>query len=175
MPSKVIKFVFCINNYQISSTKTPCRWQGNSSRTFEARSVTVRKKSANAAVRNVSAASWISLTAAILAGCGGSVPPSAAFPFTHVAPSLAVRLDHRQSSVSPDIARSPQLLFESDLGTSDVDVYSLPDMMLKATLTGFQEPTGECSDRHGNVWIASSPGVPIRSSSSLVQLIMAAP
>jgi len=100
---------------------------------------------------------WLALAvAAIITGCGGGVPASVAFPGARVAPPLLVRRDHRKSWVSLDIARSPQLLFESDLGTGDVDVYSLPDMTLKATLTGFEEPTGECPDIHGNVWIANT-------------------
>jgi hypothetical protein len=100
---------------------------------------------------------WLALpVAAIITACGGGVPAFATFPGARVAPSLVARMDERKSWVSPDIARSQQLLFESDLGTSDVDVYSLPDMTLKATLTGFVEPLGECSDNHGNVWIANT-------------------
>ncbi|MBV8345366.1 MAG: hypothetical protein JO190_10295 [Candidatus Eremiobacteraeota bacterium] len=95
--------------------------------------------------------------AAVVAGCGGGAPSSSAFvPLARVAPPPAVQSDQRDSWISPDIASSPQLLFESDLGTGDVDVYSLPDMTLKATLTGFAQPTGECSDTHGNVWIANT-------------------
>ncbi len=100
---------------------------------------------------------WLALAvAASITGCGSGVPASVALPGTRVAPSLVVRTDQRKSWVSPDIARSPQSLFETDIGTGDVDVYSLPDMTLKATLTGFEEPTGECSDNHGNVWIANT-------------------
>jgi hypothetical protein len=100
---------------------------------------------------------WMALVAgAILAGCGGGAPSAPALSGARVAPSTAMRPDHSMSWVSPDIARSPQLLFESDVGTNDVDVYSLPDMTLKATLTGFVEPLGECPDSHGNVWIANT-------------------
>ncbi len=100
---------------------------------------------------------WVVLAAyAILAGCGGDVASSGAFPYARVASRPAMPPDHRKSWVSPDIARSTKLLFESDIGTDDVDVYLLPDMTLKATLTGFAEPLGECADNHGNVWIADA-------------------
>lgn len=92
----------------------------------------------------------------ILASCNGAVPPSPALPGARVVPPAAIVSDYGRSWVAPDIARSPQLLFESDLGTGHVDVYSLPDMALKATLTGFEEPTGECSDAQGDVWIANT-------------------
>ena len=87
---------------------------------------------------------WMMLTAAMLAGCGSGLPSAGALS------------DRGNSWVSPDIAHSSQLLFESDIGTAGVNVYSLPDLKLKATLTGLEEPTGECSDTHGNVWIADT-------------------
>jgi hypothetical protein len=109
------------------------------------------------ATRTVRAAGWMVLATVLLAGCGTRVSPYGA-PLTpsRVTLAPATQPDHRDSWISPDIAHSPQLLFESDIGTDEVDVYSLPDLTLKARLTGFEEPTGECSDGHGNVWIANT-------------------
>ena len=107
-------------------------------------------------MRRAWAVGWIALSLATLAGCGSGVPSPGAYPFARILPPSAIRPDRGKSWISPDIARSPQLLYESDLGRGDVDVYSLPDLSLKAKLKGFEEPTGECSDSHGNVWIANT-------------------
>ena len=67
-----------------------------------------------------------------------------------------VHSDHHKSWVSPDAAKAPRLLFESDSGTNDVNIYTLPALALKGTLTGFNEPQGECSDKNGNVWVTNT-------------------
>ncbi len=51
---------------------------------------------------------------------------------------------------------APKLLYVSDLGTFDVDVYSFPSLARIGKLTGFDEPQGECNDAKGNVWITST-------------------
>ncbi len=51
---------------------------------------------------------------------------------------------------------SPELLYVSDLGTFDVDVYRFPSLARAGKLTGFDEPQGECTDAEGNVWIANT-------------------
>ncbi len=117
-------------------------------------------------------ATWALIAGAFLAGCSstGSQSPTVPNPAmdarsaansrtANLFPSMTlppmVRPDRRRSWVSPDAARAKQLLFESDPGTDDVDMFSLPDMTHKGTLTGFKQPLGECSDRKGNVWIAN--------------------
>jgi len=60
---------------------------------------------------------------------------------------------HTKTWISPDIARSPRLFFQSDYGNSVVDVYAMPSMTLKATLSGFSGPQGLCSDSAGNVYV----------------------
>jgi hypothetical protein len=60
-------------------------------------------------------------------------------------------------SLSPNIvapgAKAAGLLFETDPGTNDVDIFSLPQMKLTQKLTGFKFPAGECSNLDGNIWI----------------------
>ena len=97
------------------------------------------------------------IACAILAACGQAMPSRTTALNTNAALRLPRTFspDHAKSWVSRDAARTTKLLFISDLGTSDVDIFALPDMTLKGKLTGFREPLGECSDNHGNVWIAN--------------------
>lgn len=107
---------------------------------------------------------------AVLAACGGSQSPSALTPgnpagFDAVnyaavpAPVLrnvAPHPNRGKSWVSPDVKGAPRLLFISDYGASDVLIFTMPDMALKATLTGFSYPEGECTDKSGNIWITNT-------------------
>ncbi len=68
----------------------------------------------------------------------------------------AARPNHRKSWISPDAQRAPRLLFISDYGADDVDIFTMPDMALKGQLTGLSFPEGECSDAGGNVWVANT-------------------
>jgi hypothetical protein len=78
-----------------------------------------------------------------------SIPVPAAGPVT-------VRPYRGKSWISPDVKRAPRLLFVSDYGASDVDIFTMPKMELKGTLAGFSFPEGECSDAQGNIWIANT-------------------
>ncbi len=81
------------------------------------------------------------LAAAIITACG-SLSPS------QVSPSGSPWL-------APGAAKTAGLLFETDPGTNDVDIFSLPQMKLRQKLTGFKFPTGECSALDGNIWIGN--------------------
>lgn len=110
--------------------------------------------------------------AALLAGCNnaGSTPAGtfsptndavralkrAAVPSVAGRPDARIRINHHKSWVSPDAKRAPRLLFISDYGAGDVNIFTMPDMALKGTLTGFSYPEGECSDASGNIWIANT-------------------
>ena len=108
---------------------------------------------------------------AMLAACnGGPQTPSALTPGNpagsgaakhRTVPSPAIRnvAAHRnlgKSWISRDIKRAPRLLFISDYGASDVDIFTMPDLKLKGQLTGFSFPEGACTDASGNVWIANT-------------------
>jgi hypothetical protein len=115
---------------------------------------------------------------AILAACNGGAPSSGLAPaglnaaqvglhrggFLHLrmVPSLAAKSvaamhpDHQKSWVSPDAKRAPRLLFISDYAADDVNIYTMPAMALKGTLTGFTSPEGMCTDAGGNIWISDT-------------------
>jgi hypothetical protein len=58
-----------------------------------------------------------------------------------------------KSWVSPDVKDVHELVFISDNRSEDVYIFKMPGFVLKGTLTGFQFPSGMCSDASGNVWI----------------------
>jgi hypothetical protein len=79
----------------------------------------------------------------ILAGCGQSQLP--------VAPTGA----SGPSWMTPN-ASTQTLLYVTDSGANHVNVYSYPSGALAGKLTGFQSPSGDCSDKAGNVWIVNA-------------------
>jgi hypothetical protein len=109
----------------------------------------------------------ISVTAMLLAGCGGSQAPIAApgamsqvaapGAITQVA-AIATHADPRKSWMAPD-AKKNDLLYLSSHGNGDVYVYSYPHVSLKGTLTGLSSPAGECVDKSGDVFITSGSGI----------------
>jgi hypothetical protein len=130
--------------------------------------------------RSATYALGVLAAAALLAGCstnGGSqlsgVAPSSGFNSTHVGIPQVLRHspqdlfvgvkwtgnvhpDHQKSWISPDVKKAPRLYFAADSGTDDVYIFTMPDLVLKGTLTGFDEPQGECSDTAGNIYIANT-------------------
>ncbi|MGB8908396.1 MAG: hypothetical protein WCC84_06575 [Candidatus Cybelea sp.] len=72
-----------------------------------------------------------------------------------VRPPVTLYRDTRTSWISPD-TRAPRLLFASDAGLGDVDIFTLPDFVLKGTITGFSEPQGMCAGIGGTVWVANT-------------------
>jgi hypothetical protein len=115
----------------------------------------------------------LTLAAAMLAACSGtqsgmnpagsnSMVPNAhtgnlALTFTG-AKSLgrSVHPDTRSSWMSPDKKKKKlDLLYVSDSGTDDVDVYNYPAGTSYGTLTGFEEPQGECTNGK-DVWVTNT-------------------
>ncbi len=98
--------------------------------------------------------------AALIAGCSGpqSVPSGSLEAQSRVATVVRDRAfapDRGASWIAP-AAKSSALLYVSDLGTFDVNVYAFPSLKPAGKLTGFDEPQGECGDAKGNVWITST-------------------
>lgn len=50
-------------------------------------------------------------------------------------------------------AKSGSLIYVSDQYLRTVFIFSYPKLKLVGSLTGFEQPDGECVDSHGNVWI----------------------
>ncbi len=102
-------------------------------------------------LRTTRHASGVLVAVALLAGCGA---PQLA-PSSQPLGTPAIHPDHNPSWMSPD-AKNHDLLYISDFGTDDVDVYSYPKGKLKGTLTGFAAPHGECVDAAGNVFVVNT-------------------
>jgi hypothetical protein len=96
-------------------------------------------------------------------------------PFIGVGPHGAVHLDRHKSWISPDAKNERRLLFASDSGLGDIDIYSLPGMKLKGQLTGFDNPQGMCSDSAGNVYVALTNETEIEKYSHAGSLLAAYP
>jgi hypothetical protein len=111
----------------------------------------------------------------LLAGCGGSTSPAqlgatgqstvaqlrhmggarAAYPFQLAGANAA------RSWMAPDAKASESLLYVADQDANDVEVYSYPGGKLKGTLTGFQTPSGVCSNKTGDVFILNGNGTSV--------------
>ena len=86
-----------------------------------------------------------------LGGCGSAAPPVAA-PLVSQLDAFTVRPDRDRSWMAPGLKETP-LLYVSDVGTGDVDVYAYPGGTLMGKLTGFVRPAGLCVDKKGNVFV----------------------
>jgi hypothetical protein len=60
--------------------------------------------------------------------------------------------DLRKSWIEPS-AKKGNLLYVSDQGTGDVEIYSYPSGHLRGVITGFGYPVGLCSDQNGDVYV----------------------
>jgi hypothetical protein len=114
--------------------------------------------------------SVLAVSVGMLAGCGGGAlqsTPAAVHPaaaaevpaLTGCAPAwlptpraIVCHRNTEKSWMSP--AAAGPLLYVSDIGAEDVDVFSYPAGKQVGTLTGFNEPAGICADRKGDVFIA---------------------
>jgi hypothetical protein len=81
----------------------------------------------------------------------GQPPAPVVVPSADVGPPQP---DRGASWLSAKAGDSGPLLYVTDLYNFDVDIYSVGSLKLVGKLTGFVEPEGECSDAHGDVWVA---------------------
>jgi len=108
--------------------------------------------------------------AALLAACNGGGSSSLAPTAGSLTPlsghgSIALTMPHYiERPVHSDRGRSwlkplpdahSALLYVSDQATNDVYVYSYPSGAAEGTLTGFDEPYGQCVDKNGDVFITN--------------------
>jgi hypothetical protein len=96
-----------------------------------------------------------SAAVALLAGCGGSQPPVAAPGAMMRSYSIARRSDRGKSWMAPDAKAIKELLYISDGATDDVFVYDYKTRALVGKLTGFDQPSSQCVDAKGDVWVLS--------------------
>jgi hypothetical protein len=99
--------------------------------------------------------------AAILAGCNGAASQlSPSETLLQSGPPLvsphgvapARRHDDRRSWMVAGAKRT-SLLYVTDANNGTVSVFSYPQGDLTGTLTGFEEPYGDCTNKAGDVWI----------------------
>lgn len=121
----------------------------------------------------------IAVALALLDGCGGNgsagaVPGQQSFVAPSglvaaqlhargiIAPPLAfsrqAQSDRPRSWMAPEAKGTPNLLYVADEATNDVEVYSYPAGKLEGTLTGFNAPSGICSNKAGDVFILNGGG-----------------
>ncbi|HEY1883226.1 MAG TPA: hypothetical protein VGG51_09345 [Candidatus Cybelea sp.] len=93
------------------------------------------------------------LAAGMLGGCSGfqSAPTTVGASPAQV--TRALHPDHRASWISPD-AKNKKLLYISDAGSNDVDIFALPSGKPVGTLSGFNESYGMCSEG-SHIWVAN--------------------
>ncbi|MBV8198177.1 MAG: hypothetical protein JO263_08575 [Candidatus Eremiobacteraeota bacterium] len=87
------------------------------------------------------------------AGPGGALPQAAA----PAASRNTVRPNHGKSWMDP-LARSNALVYISDTFGHVVNVYTYPRLRYVGQLTAFSAPSGECTDKAGDVWITDMTG-----------------
>ncbi len=78
------------------------------------------------------------------------------FPASTAIRTPNVHPDHHKTWISPDLRNAPRILFVADDDTDDVYLFTMPAMVLKGTITGFEEPQGMCTDKSGNIWITNT-------------------
>jgi hypothetical protein len=88
----------------------------------------------------------------LLAGCAGLQSSSGLTP---PAVQRAVHRDRNGSSTSPNAKTIKMLLYIGDDETNDVYVYDYKSGKSAGTLTGFDEPYGECVDATGDIYISN--------------------
>lgn len=97
---------------------------------------------------------------ALLAGCAGPQLPTAAPGAMPQSQVIVMRGDHTGSWMLPE-AKTDNLLYVTDItmmisNFGSVLVLKYPRGTVVGTLTGFDNPLGDCVDPAGDIWITSS-------------------
>jgi hypothetical protein len=92
---------------------------------------------------------------AMLSGCSGSRPPASG---AVIPQNASTRTTPMHSWMLPQAKSVKRLLYVSDFTGGVVYVFDYETGTSEGTLTGFNEPTGQCVDAVGDVWIAQADG-----------------
>jgi len=98
----------------------------------------------------------IGAAAALLAACGGSEPPIGATGAVPQSRAITTHAQRGGSWMQPEAKSDSQLLYVTDNQSNEVSVVKLPQGKLVGTLTGFNGPYGECTDRNGDVFVTDT-------------------
>jgi hypothetical protein len=96
---------------------------------------------------------YVSAAMALLAGCGGSLPPIGT-PGA-MQQSAAQKSYWQSHSWMALHAKRSDLLYVSDNLANNVYVFTYPKGNVVGKLTGFGNPLGECVDAAGDIWIVN--------------------
>lgn len=102
----------------------------------------------------------VGVTIALLAGCGGTQPPTGAPGAMPQSRAIVAHADRSGSWMLPE-AKDDDLLYVSDYSNRIVSVFSYPAGTLVGTLTGFEDPYGLCSDKEGDVFVVDQVAMDI--------------
>lgn len=86
----------------------------------------------------------------------GSLEKKAAIPALAARASVTKSPEKRKTWFAKDVGAMPRLLFISDYGANDVNVFTMPGQTLKGQITGLSSPEGLCEDASGNIWVANT-------------------
>jgi hypothetical protein len=98
----------------------------------------------------------LSVTFALLAGCDGSEPPIGAPGTMSQSPAIAQHAARGKSWTLPGAKNITALVYASDVGS--VNVYDYKTGVQVGSLDGFNNPYGQCVDKHGDVFLTTSIG-----------------
>lgn len=89
---------------------------------------------------------------AVLAACSANSQLASTTLGQPPAANRQISGNHAKSWMDP-AAKKLKLLYITDFGSAQVDVFTWPYLRLAGVLTGFNELRGECTDPSGYVWI----------------------
>ncbi len=98
-------------------------------------------------------AAGVAALVVLLAGCNG-LQAQTALPSTQRSPAYAHGAGRVASWMDPAATKADLLYVSDDRGS--VEVFSYPDGKPEGILTGFNGPSGLCSDRQGDVFITDT-------------------
>ena len=97
----------------------------------------------------------------VIAACSSSPPQITSATMAGAQPDgrgvPSGHIDRRESWMSPEASKEQLLYISSNSSPANVFAFSLPQLHLVGTLTGFRSPQGLCVDPEGDIWV-TDPG-----------------